>query len=142
MKSPQSPHSSSLWVFALSYLSPITLSSSAPKVTWVLHSSSMILVLLTLGSSHPPLRGNVNASAECDDISTSANPAAGATTLAMANINTLTRSNGTINGTNVHPGGSTMAQTANSMVTQGSFDTDLFHNLEQSIFDFDGATMR
>ena len=74
-------------------------------------------------------------------ISTGANPAAGATTPAMANVNTLTGSNGTIDGTNVHPGGSTMAQTANSMVTQGSFDTDLFNDLEQSIFDFDGATI-
>ena len=88
-----------------------------------------------------PPRGDVNASAESDDISTGANPAAGATTPAMANVNTLTGSNGTIDGTNVHPGGSTMAQTANSMVTQGSFDTDLFNDLEQSIFDFDGATI-
>ena len=98
----------------------------------------------------PPESGsNVSMSTEGDGmiqggIGAGANPAAGATTLAMAamaNINTLTRNNGTIHGTNTRPGGSTTALTANGMVAQGSFDADLFNDLEQSIFDFDGAAV-
>ena len=95
----------------------------------------------------PESRSDVNTSAGSDGmtqehIGTGANPAAGATTLAttaMANDRTLTRNNGTINGTNACPGGSTTAQTANGMVAEGSPDADFFNELEQSIFNFDGT---
>jgi len=97
----------------------------------------------------PEGRADVNMPAENDGTiqrgtSTSANPAAGATTPAtapMANVSTLTRNSGTIYGTNAHPGGSTTAQTANSMDAWGSFDADLFDDLEQHIFEFDGAVI-
>ena len=97
----------------------------------------------------PESGSDVSMSTEGDgmiqgSIGAGANPEAGATTpamAAMANINTLTRNNGTIHRTNARPDGSTTALTANGMVAQGSFDPDLLNDLEQSIFDFDGATV-
>ena len=52
MKSPQSPHSSSLWVFALSLRVLSELSPPAPISHLATTLSSTVLVLLALGSSH------------------------------------------------------------------------------------------
>ena len=58
MKSPQSPHSSSLWVFALSLRVLSELSSSAPISHLGTTLFSMVLVLLTLGSSQCTIRSD------------------------------------------------------------------------------------